>query len=91
MYKTALHQNSFKSLIKPTISLNLLCCLLFFINVFISLTIWIFKRILKYNLTNPHFVRLLLLCYNIQGGTGGVSFANKNVSGLQKYLIKISK
>jgi hypothetical protein len=54
--------------------------------VFISLTIWIFERILKYNLTNPHFVRLLLLCYNTQGGNGGVSFANKNVSGLQKYL-----
>jgi hypothetical protein len=31
-----------------------------------------------------HFVRLLLLCYSIQGDTGGVSFANKNVSGLQK-------
>jgi hypothetical protein len=26
------------------------------------------------------------VCYNIYGGTGGVSFANKNVSGLQKYL-----
>jgi hypothetical protein len=33
-----------------------------------------------------HLVRLLLLCYSTQGGTGGVSFANKNVSGLQKYL-----
>ena len=33
-----------------------------------------------------HLVRLLLLCYITQGGTGGVSFANKNVSGLQKYL-----
>ena len=32
-----------------------------------------------------HLVRLLLLCYSTQGGTGGVSFANKNVSGL-KYL-----
>jgi hypothetical protein len=28
----------------------------------------------------------LLLCYSTQGGTGGASFANKNVSGLQKYL-----
>ena len=30
----------------------------------------------------------MLLCYtySTQGGTGGVSFANKNVSGLQKYL-----
>jgi hypothetical protein len=31
----------------------------------------------------------LLLCYRTKGGTGGtggVSFANKNVSGLQKYL-----
>ena len=54
-----------------------MCCLLFFINVFISLTIWIFERILKYNLTNPHFVRLLLLCYNTQGGTGGVSLQTK--------------
>jgi hypothetical protein len=27
-----------------------------------------------------------LLCYSTQGGAGGVSFANKNVSGLQKYL-----
>ena len=33
-----------------------------------------------------HLVRLLLLCYSTEGGTGGVSFANKNVSGLQKYL-----
>ena len=33
-----------------------------------------------------HLVRLLLLCYITQGGSGGVSFANKNVSGLQKYL-----
>jgi hypothetical protein len=33
-----------------------------------------------------YLVRLLLLCYSTQGGTGGVSFANKNVSGLQKYL-----
>ena len=31
-------------------------------------------------------VRLLLLCYSTQGGTGGMSFANKNVSSLQKYL-----
>ena len=28
----------------------------------------------------------MLLCYSTQGGTGGVSFANKNVFGLQKYL-----
>ena len=33
-----------------------------------------------------HLVRLLLLCYSTQGGAGDVSFANKNVSGLQKYL-----
>ena len=32
---------------------------------------------------------LHLQAYSTQGGTGGVSFANKNVSGLQKYLIKI--
>jgi hypothetical protein len=35
-------------------------------------------------------IAVLLLCYNTQGGTGGVSFANKNVSGLQK-CFKISK
>jgi hypothetical protein len=28
----------------------------------------------------------LLLRYSTQGSTGGVSFGNKNVSGLQKYL-----
>ena len=47
-------------------------------NVFINKT---YKTILK-----VHLVRLLLLRYSTQGGTGGVSFANKNVSGLQKYL-----
>ena len=66
-----------------------MCCLLFFINVFISLTIWIFERILKYNLTNPHFVRLLLLCYNTQGGAGGVSFGNKNVLKFQNEYNKV--
>ena len=35
-------------------------------------------------------LRLLLLCYtySTQGGTRGVSFANKNVSSLQKYLLR---
>jgi hypothetical protein len=55
----------------------------------------VFERIYKQNLHNyvydyessiVHLVRLLLLCYSTQGGTGGVSFANRNVSGLQKYL-----
>ena len=48
----------------------------------------VFEQIYKQNLHNlkVHLVRLLLLCYSTQGGTGGVSFANKNVSGLQKYL-----
>jgi hypothetical protein len=39
-----------------------------------------------YKTIKVHLVRLLLLCYSTQGGTGGVSFANKNVPGLQKYL-----
>jgi hypothetical protein len=47
------------------------------LNIFISKT---------YKTIKVHLVRLLLLCYNTYGGTGGVSFANKNVSGLQKYL-----
>ena len=80
----------FQSLVRPTICLNLLVlslilykCLHFlkilqYLNVFINKT---YKTILK-----VHLVRLLLLCYSTQGGTGGVSFANKNVSGLQKYL-----
>jgi hypothetical protein len=70
-----------------------LCCLLFIINVFISLRFFpVFERIYKQinktykTILKVHLVRLLLLCYSTQGGTGGVSFANKNVSGLQKYL-----
>jgi hypothetical protein len=61
------------------------------LNIFINKT---------YKTIKVHLVRLLLLCYSTQaqnkedipsysvtqGGTGGVSFANKNVSGLQKYL-----
>jgi hypothetical protein len=65
------------------LSLILYKCLHFF-------TIFaVFERIYKQNLQNykVHLVRLLLLCYSTQGGTGGVSFANKNVSGLQKYLV----
>jgi hypothetical protein len=46
----------------------------------------VFERIYKQTIYKFHLVRLLLLCYSTQGGTGGVSFANKNVSGLQKYL-----
>jgi hypothetical protein len=48
-----------------------------YLNVFINKT---------YKTIKVHLVRLLLLCYSTQGCTGGVSFANKNVSGLQKYL-----
>jgi hypothetical protein len=59
----------------------------FFINVFISL---IFLQYFHY-FERIHLVRLLLLCYNSQGGTGGVSFPNKHVSGIRKYLFKISK
>jgi hypothetical protein len=33
-----------------------------------------------------HLVRLLSLYYSTQGGTGGVSFANKNIFRLQKCL-----
>ena len=62
------------------LSLILYKCLHFF-------TIFaVFEHIYKQNI-KVHLVRLLLLCYSTQGGTGGVSFANKNVSGLQKYLI----
>ena len=51
----------------------------------------VFERIYKQNLHNYEssscsLIVANLLCYNTQGGTGGVSFANKNVSGLQKYL-----
>jgi hypothetical protein len=66
-----------------------LCYLLFCINVFISLRILQYFNIFinkTYKTIKVHLVRLLLLCYSTQGGTGGVSFANKNVSGLQKYL-----
>ena len=53
-----------------------------------------FNRILNVLLTKCNLTKLssssslnlLLLCYKSQGGNGGVSFANKNVSGLQKFL-----
>ena len=66
-----------------------MCYLLFCINVFISLRFLQYLNIFinkTYKTIKVHLVRLLLLCYSTQGGTGGVSFANKNLSGLQKYL-----
>jgi hypothetical protein len=49
-----------------------------YLNVFINKT---------YKTIKVYLVRLLLYAtYSTQGGTGGVSFANKNVSSLQKYL-----
>ena len=66
-----------------------MCYLLFCINVFISLRFLQYLNIFinkTYKTIKVHLVCLLLLCYSTQGGTGGVSFANKNVSGLQKYL-----
>ena len=64
------------------LSLILYKCLHFF-TIFAVFEQFINKT---YKTIKVHLVRLLLLCYSTQGGTGGVSFANKNVSGLQKYL-----
>ena len=65
------------------LSLILYKCLHFCTIFAVDLNIFINKT---YKTIKVHLVRLLLLCYSTQGGTGGVSFANKNVSGLQKYL-----
>ena len=64
------------------LSLILYKCLHFF-TIFAVFEHFINKT---YKTIKVHLVRLLLLCYSTQGGTGGVSFPNKNVSGLQKYL-----
>ena len=75
--QTGLRKNKGKCLNLLVLSLILYKCLHFFkifaLNVFINKT---------YKTIKVHLVRLLLPCYSTQGGTGGVSFANKNVSGL---------
>ena len=82
--RTKLHQNYFKSLVKPTISLNLLVLSLFLYKCFHFFnSILIFERIkYKFNL-----ILFAYCCYaTALMEVPDVSFANKNVSGLQKCL-----